>query len=98
MAYRIDFHPEAESEFDESLAWYQQQKEGLEQDFFDEYLALEQRLAEAPLQFPVILENIRRANFVAFPYSIFFAVEGESIFIYAVFHQKRDPLDWEARL
>lgn len=98
MAYRLDFHPEATCEFDEALAYYQEQKEGLEEDFFEEYLVLEHRLEEVPQQFPVIFENIRRANFVAFPYSIFFEIEEDSIFIYAVFHQKRDPIEWEARL
>ena len=97
-AYSLDFHVEATYEFDEALAWYQEQKIGLEQDFFNEYLALESRLEATPHQFPIIFESIRRANFAAFPYSIFFEIEENAVFIYAVFHQKRDPTEWEDRL
>lgn len=91
MAYRLDFHPEAEAEFDEAIAWYQEQRDGLAHEFFDDYLVLESRLEENPHQFPVILSEIRRANFYRFPYSVFFEIERDSIFIYAIFHQNRDP-------
>ncbi|MBK7938275.1 MAG: hypothetical protein IPJ82_14865 [Lewinellaceae bacterium] len=63
MAYRLEFHPEAETEFDEVIAWYQAQRNGLEQEFFDDYLVLESRLEANPNQFPTVLDNIRRANF-----------------------------------
>ena len=98
MAYRLDFHPEAEAEFDEAIVWYQEQRDGLEQEFFDEYLVLESRLEANPDQFPAVLENIRRANFHRFPYSLFFEIEQGSIFIYAVFHQSRNPEEWQKRM
>lgn len=98
MAYRLDFHLEAEAEFDEALLWYQSQREGLEEEFYEEYLAVEKRIEENPYQFSAVLENIRRANFSRFPYSVFFSIEGEIVFIYAVFHQKRDPGVWMERL
>jgi len=98
MAYRLDFHPEAEAEFEEAIAWYQEQRNGLEQEFFDDYLVLENRLEDNPDQFPTVLENIRRANFHRFPYSLFFEIEQDSIFIYAVFHQSRNPQEWKKRV
>ena len=98
MAYRLDFHPEAEAEFDEAIVWYQEQRDGLEQEFFDEYLVLESRLEANPDQFPAVLENVRRANFSQFPYSVLFSIEGKTVFIYAIFHQKRDPGVWMERL
>ncbi len=67
MAYRLEFHPEAEAEFDEAITWYQEQRDGLAHEFFDDYLVLESRLEENPGQFPVVLDNIRRANFHRFP-------------------------------
>lgn len=98
MAYRLEFHLEAETEFDEALLWYQSQLEGLEAGFYEEYLAVEKRMEENPCQFPAILENIRRANFTRFPYSVFFSIEGKIVFVYAIFHQKRDPGVWMERL
>ena len=98
MAYRLDFHPAAEAELEEAVSWYQKQQSGLEQEFFDEYLEVERRLEENAQQFPAILENIRRATFHRFPYSIFFLVEGDMVFILAVFHQSRNPGEWEKRI
>ena len=98
MAYRLEFHPEAEAELNEALFWYQEQRPGLEQEFFEEYLEVENRLEVNALQFPPVLENIRRANFHRFPYSLFFSIEEKVIFIYAVFHQSRNPHDWGKRL
>ena len=99
MAYRLEFHPEAEAEFDEAITWYQEKRDGLEQEFFDDFLVLESRLEENPSQFPAVLDNkIRRANFHRFPYSIVFEIEQGSIFIYAVFHQSRNPDDWNKRM
>lgn len=98
MAYRLEFHPEAEAEFDEAIVWYQEQRDGLEQEFFDDYLVLESRLEDNPVQFPTVLENIRRANFHQFPYSLLFEIEQDSIFIYAVFHQSRNPEGWKKRV
>ena len=63
MAYKLDFHPEAEGELDEAVSWYKEQQDGLEQVFFDDYLALEKRLEDTPQQFPVVFEDVRRANF-----------------------------------
>ncbi len=97
MAYKIEFAPEAEREFDEALFWYQQQKEGLEQEFHDDYHTLERRLKDAPEQFPVAVENVRKANFSKFPFSIFFVIKQVSVFILAIFHQKRNPKEWKDR-
>jgi len=98
MVYRLDFHPEAEAEFDEALLWYQKEKDGLEQAFFDDYLSIEARIEDAPHHFPAVLENIRRANFSRFPYSVFFEIEPDSVFIFAIFHQSRNPEEWKGRV
>ena len=98
MAYTLEYHLEAEAEFEEALLWYQSQREGLEKDFYEEYLAVEKRIEENPYQFSAMLENVRRANFSRFPYSVFFNIEGETVFIYAIFHQKRNPDVWMERL
>jgi plasmid stabilization system protein ParE len=98
MAFRLDFHPEAALEFEEAVSWYEEQRLGLGRDFFEEFLELQRRLEENPYQFTTVLEEIRRANFVRFPYSVFFSIEQNVSIIYAVFHQKRNPVEWENRL
>ena len=98
MAYKIEFFHKAEDEFDETLSYYKQQKEGLEQDFHDDYLVLEKRLKDSPEQFPIIAENVRKANFSKFPFSIIFVIKQVSVFILAIFHQKRNPKAWLERI
>lgn len=97
MAYRLDFHPEAEAEFEEAIAWYASQREGLELEFFEDYLALENSLEQNPHQFPAVIDEIRRANFRRFPYSIFFESDQAAVLILAVFHQSRNPEVWKKR-
>ena len=98
MAFRLDFHPEAALDFEEAISWFEQQRLGLGRDLFEEFLELERRLEENPYQFTIVLEEIRRANFFRFPYSVFFSIEHNAVIIYAVFHQKRNPVEWENRL
>ena len=98
MAYRLNFHPEAVAELDEALSWYQEQQAGLEEAFFEDYLAIENRLIDTPQHFPAVLDHIRRAKFPHFPYSIFFEIEQDSILIYAVFNQSRNPEEWARRV
>ena len=97
MAYKIEFHPEAETELDEAMSWYESQKEGLSQDFFDDYNAVENRLKEMPEQFQIVEGQVRRANLSKFPFSIFFVIKRISVFIFAIFHQKRNPKEWADR-
>jgi plasmid stabilization system protein ParE len=78
--------------------WYQAQQSGLERRFFDDYLIVETRIEENPYQFPTVLENVRRANFPHFPYSIFFEIIEDSVLVYAIFNQSRNPEDWEKRV
>lgn len=98
MVYKLEFHPEAAAEFDEALAWYERESPGLEQDFFDEYLILENRIEYNPREFPLVLEDIRRANFYRFPYALFFTFEDKMVFVHAIFHQSRDPKIWQERV
>ncbi len=67
MAYKIELGKKAEQELDEALAWYQEQQDGLAQEFYVEYQDVEKRLQDAPEQFPIVKEDVRRANFHRFP-------------------------------
>ena len=98
MAYKIELGKKAEQELDDALAWYQEQQNGLAQEFYVEYQGVEKRLQDAPEQFPIVKEDVRRANFHRFLYSVFFVIKTVSVFILAVFHQKRDPEKWQERV
>jgi len=82
----------AEREFDDSIAWYEAQREGLGQEF---RAAIEQyfhRIAENPEWFPEVRGKVRRAVVLRrFPFVIHFLIEADRIVILSVFHTSRDP-------
>jgi plasmid stabilization system protein ParE len=81
----------AEREFDDSIAWYENQREGLGQEFratVEEYF---QRIGDNPEWFPEVRGEVRRAVVRRFPFVIHFLVEINHIVILSVFHTSREP-------
>jgi plasmid stabilization system protein ParE len=81
----------AEKEFDDSIAYYESEREGLGQEFratVEEYF---QRIADNPEWFPEVRGEVRRAVVRRFPFVIHFLVEKERIVILSVFHTSREP-------
>lgn len=49
------------------------------------------QIADRPLMYPIVHEDVRRALVRRFPYSVFFVMEHERVVVLAVHHQRRDP-------
>ena len=49
------------------------------------------QIADRPLMYPIVYEDVRRALVRRFPYSVFFVVESTRSVVLAVHHQRRDP-------
>lgn len=49
------------------------------------------QIADRPLMYPIVYEDVRRAIVRRFPYSVFFVVERRRAVVLAVHHQRRDP-------
>ena len=82
----------AEQEFDESIGFYERQREGLGQEFRNVIEHYFQRIADNPEWFPKVRGEVRRAVIVRrFPYAIHFLIEPERIVMLSVFHTSRDP-------
>jgi len=87
----------AEREFDDSIAWYEAEREGLGQKFrttIEEYF---QRIADNPEWFPEVRGAVRRAVVRRFPFVIHFLIEAERIVILSVFHTSREPEQLKSR-
>ena len=93
----IWFHPEAEAEHLETVAYYETRRSGLG----SHYLAVEQALNAVRTdthRFRIVQEpDIRRAPLVRFPLSIIYRKTSGRIEILAVAHHKRRPAYWIAR-
>ncbi len=97
MPLNVRFLPLARLEVIEAGDWYERRSQGLGDAFVSEIDRLVERIAENPLQFPVLLAEVRRARLSRFPYSLFFRVAEYECFVLACFHASRDPKRWQER-
>ena len=82
----------AEKEFDDSIAYYENERAGLGQEFRAAIEQYFQRIADNPEWFPKIRGEVRRAVVLRrFPFVIHFLIEAERIVILSVFHTSREP-------
>ncbi|WP_020176520.1 type II toxin-antitoxin system RelE/ParE family toxin [Methyloferula stellata] len=97
MTQQIFFMPAARAEFIDALDWYEREAKGLGTRLQGEVDAQVRRIAANPLQFPIVLHDVRRARLRRFPYSLFFRVLGDAVYVIACFHSSRDPHIWQNR-
>jgi plasmid stabilization system protein ParE len=95
--FLVIFTPAASAELLSAQDWYEAQVSGLGRRFRQAVDVLVERISASPAQFPTVFKNVRRARVQTFPYSLFFAVEGETLFVVACFHASRKPLRWQER-
>jgi hypothetical protein len=64
----VEFVSEADQEFEESVAWYEERQPGLGLEFRAEVFALLERVAAAPEQFRTVHNEVRQAVLQRFPF------------------------------
>jgi plasmid stabilization system protein ParE len=87
----------AEREFDDAVAWYEGEREGLGREFRAAIEECFQRIADNPEGFPEVRGEVRRAVVRRFPFVIHFRIEQKRVVILSVFHTSRDPKQMESR-
>ena len=99
MTYSVQLSDEAIQDYDEAVAWYEQQKAGLGFDF-SYYLALTiEQIETFPAAHPLLYNNRRVAVMRKFPYKVFFLFTETqpNIMVFAILHDKRHPDFWRNR-
>lgn len=91
------FHPEAEAEFEEAVAFYEDHAEGLGLDFAAEVREAINRAVTMPLAWMQIEEGVRRVLVHRFPFAVLYSENDERVFILAVMHLRREPNYWVQR-
>jgi plasmid stabilization system protein ParE len=82
----------AEKEFDDSIAYYEDQREGLGREFRATVEQYFQRIVDNPEWFPKVRGEVRRAVVLRrFPFVIHFLIEPKRIVVLSVFHTSRGP-------
>nr|VFK42311.1 MAG: hypothetical protein BECKTC1821E_GA0114239_101823 [Candidatus Kentron sp. TC] len=93
------FHPAAESEHLETVAYYESQRKGLGADYLTEFESAMADICATPRRYPIARKpNIRRGRMKKFPFSILFREIFGSVQLLAVAHHRRHPEYWIGRL
>ncbi|MFT4665600.1 MAG: toxin ParE1/3/4 [Polaribacter sp.] len=95
MKYRIEFLEVAEAELEDTIEWYESQKQNLGAELLLNLDKVFSRIIENPRLFPLIHKEVRKATISTFPYSVIYEIhDPEVILILAIAHQKRNPSRW----
>ncbi|PKB68188.1 MAG: hypothetical protein BZY81_02430 [SAR202 cluster bacterium Io17-Chloro-G4] len=94
-----EFHPVAEAEHLETVAYYETRRAGLGASYLAEFESVLEVICETPNRYPIEREpDIRRARMRRFPFTILFRESEETVQVLAVSHHQRRPSYWITRL
>ena len=90
----VVFHPAAEEELYEALAWYAERSLIAARTFVQEVSYVVRLAVNSPDTWTVAGGNTRRIVFPRFPFQLVFRVKDAEIEIVAIAHQRRRPSYW----
>jgi toxin ParE1/3/4 len=94
----ILFHPDVRMDINESYSFYENQSQGLGDDFLIELEQAYHAILDLPVVWPLFAKGFRRYFLSRFPFAIVYKVETRAIYVVAVMHQSRKPNYWVERL
>lgn len=97
MTPRLVLRPQAEAELLDARDWYDDQRTELGGIFATEVDRALRGIVEAPLAYPRVQGEMRRALVRRFPYAIYFQTMPDEIVVLAVIHGRRHPRRWQSR-
>ena len=83
---KYSFHPEAETEFEAAISYYESCQSTLGYDFSIEVYTTIQNILTHPKAWPSLEGAIRRCQTRRFPYGVVYSIEDREIYILAVMH------------
>jgi toxin ParE1/3/4 len=91
VEYRLKLSTRALREVGEARDWYEQQNTGLGEAFLAETESQLEKIQETPLLYAEPIPNVRCSHVRKFPYSIFYTIRGDLVFVLSVLGQARSP-------
>ena len=96
MSY--SFHPAAEAEHLESVAYYESKQAGLGASYLAEFERTMSTVCDAPHRYPVEKQpDVRRVRMKRFPFAVLFRESAGSVQVLAIAHIRRRPQYWLGR-
>lgn len=93
----FDFHPEAETELLEAIAYYESCAPGLGEDFSLEVYSTVRNILSYPHAWPIVEDDVHRCLTSRFPYGVLYSIASDCVSILAVMHLHRHPDYWKHR-
>jgi plasmid stabilization system protein ParE len=95
----VRFHPAAEAEHLDTIAFYESRQPGLGGSYLHEFEAALSRISQSPTRYRIERKpDIRLLSLIQFPLKIIYRVASGSVQILAVAHKRRRPGYWVGRL
>jgi plasmid stabilization system protein ParE len=90
---KLTFHHLVQHEVNDAVRWYEEQSEGLGDDFFAKFESALNAIQLNPSGYAFWLESntVRRAKLKRFPYAVLYKVYPDKVRILCVRHDKKHP-------
>ena len=94
----VEFHEDADAEYDHALGWYLERSPSAASDFADELNRAVEMIADAPHRWASGLYGTRRFLLHRFPFALIYRELPSVIQVLAVAHHHRRPGYWKGRI
>lgn len=95
---KIQFLAAAQSEFEETIDYYNEQRSGLGFEFADQVEEALIRIRHYPRAWSPLSPRVRRCNLHRFPYGVIYELRGDVLIIVAIQHHHQKPGSWKTRI
>ena len=96
-APRLFLRKPARAAIAEAFQWYEARSTGLGFEFLRAVRVALAGIERAPEQYPLALDDIRKALVPRFPYVVYFVIHSRGLSVIALMHGRRDPRRWQSR-
>ncbi len=94
---KYSFHPEALEEYLNAVSYYADISHRLAESFIKAIETGIENIITSPEAWQIVEEEVRRHLIYRFPFGIYFCIEDDRVFIYAIMHLSRHPDYWKGR-
>jgi plasmid stabilization system protein ParE len=95
--FEVVILPDAEAEIGGAFQWYSDRDASTAHAFRTEAFECIDALAHSATRWKQNDDGTRRVLLRQFPYTVFYEVDGDVVFVIAVAHQRREPGYWRKR-
>lgn len=94
---RLSLRAAAKADLDEAFLWYEERSTGLGFEFLRAAPATLAQIERNPNQFAIVLDDIRRAHLLRFPYVLCYITDDAGTVVLACAHGRQHPRRWLSR-